>query len=72
MTFKDLKKRVTLEATQHRSKLSERLLTNHFGYGILNSINKKTLELMTIAASITLFVYHREMAMINLSMIISK
>ena len=30
MTFKDLKKRVTLEAAQHQSKLSERLLNKPF------------------------------------------
>ncbi|MGB8024214.1 MAG: hypothetical protein WCF06_07845 [Nitrososphaeraceae archaeon] len=30
MTFKDLKKRVTLEAAQHRSRLSERLLNKPF------------------------------------------
>jgi hypothetical protein len=30
VTFKDLKKRVTLEAAQHQSKLSERLLNKPF------------------------------------------
>jgi hypothetical protein len=30
VTFKDLKKRVTLEAAQHRSKLSERFLNKPF------------------------------------------
>jgi hypothetical protein len=30
VTFRDLKKRVTVEAAQHRSKLSERLLNKPF------------------------------------------
>ncbi len=33
MTFKDLKKRVTLELTQQQSKLSERLYNKPFGCG---------------------------------------
>ncbi|MFL6431602.1 MAG: hypothetical protein ACJ71X_09115 [Nitrososphaeraceae archaeon] len=70
MTFKDLKKKVSLEIIQQQFKLLDVYKTNHFGYGILKNTSKKTSKQMEIAASITLLVYHRRMEMINPSMII--
>ncbi|MFL6470883.1 MAG: hypothetical protein ACJ71H_08540 [Nitrososphaeraceae archaeon] len=43
MTFKDLKKRVSLQVSQEETRLFERLKGKPFrGYGTNNSISKKT------------------------------
>ncbi|MGA7897723.1 MAG: hypothetical protein WCA39_02555, partial [Nitrososphaeraceae archaeon] len=41
MTYKDLKKRVSLELSQQSNSLRNYTI-NHFGFGILSSTNNKT------------------------------
>ena len=64
MTFKDLKKRVTIETAQ-QSRLFERLQNKPFGFGMLININSRISKLMGIAALITLSVYHKRMDRIS-------
>jgi hypothetical protein len=52
VTFKDLKKRVTIETAQ-QSRLFERLQNKPFGFGMLININSRISKLMGIAALIT-------------------
>jgi len=56
LTFKDLKKKVSLELTQQPSApLGCRI--NHFGFGISKNINSRISEQMESAALTILLVY---------------
>ena len=59
MTFKDLKKRVSLETQQQQSRLFERLHNKPFWIGILKNIdNKKKPVEDSIAASTATVINH--------------
>jgi hypothetical protein len=53
VTFKDLKKRVTLETTQQQTKLLESLLNKPFWIWDVKEHKEKTLKQKEIAALIT-------------------
>ena len=85
MTFKDLKKKVSLEVIEQQSRLFSQqqkeiqensclkdFRINPFGYGILKSIKKKISKQMEIAALIILLVYPRRTEMISLSIIMKE
>jgi hypothetical protein len=57
LTFKDLKKRVSIEAAISNPSYSRFAKINHFGFRIFSSINKKMLERMEAAVLIIYLVY---------------
>jgi hypothetical protein len=72
VTFKDLKKRISLEITQEQSKLFERLLDKSFWIWNIEEHKQEYIELTDIAALTMSSVCLRKMVLINLSMTMKK
>jgi hypothetical protein len=69
VTFKDLKKRVTLEEPHQQSSIFEKLQNKPFWIWDIEEHKKEDEELMEIAALTTLLACHRRTLLISLSMI---
>ena len=65
LTFKDLKKRVSLETIQQQSKLFERLHNKPFWISDIEEHKKEDIKQKEVVASIILLACHRRMEMIN-------
>jgi hypothetical protein len=68
LTFKDLKKRVSLEITQQQSKLADELHKKPFWIWNIEELEEKTSKQMETAALTTLLDSHKKMVLISLPM----
>jgi hypothetical protein len=68
LTFKDLKKRVSLEITQQQSKLADELHKKPFWICNIEELEEKTSKQMETAALTTLLDSHKKMVLISLPM----
>jgi hypothetical protein len=69
VTFKDLKKRVTLEEPHRQSSLFEKLQNKPFWILDIEEHKKEDVRTNGVAALTTLLHYHRRTLLISLSMI---